>query len=740
MKVMDEIKPLLRTPRPYPDESLKGLLVRATEENGYHTSSLLLYLANVGLDAKGKRILYREMGLKNLSKMLNIDIPTLQDMACLSGIKEILPQAYNMFGHKIHKYSVRAGNPKTCPGCLRESNYIRKIWDLAAFTCCPKHKTLLIEKCPKCGLKISWKRDKVSVCECGQDWKKVDLPEVSEAETILSRLILKVCGLWESDEAAVERKDGENPAGNPLSTVGLSELLCAAYFIAGQQHGVVDATGKQYAVKLPQEELHDVLTKAVAVFEKWPDNFFKFLDECKGKNYTGERHSGLYKDFGKLYDPLFIRKGNPLPDFMREAFKKYITTVWDGGYAGWCGSLSDEELKKKTYMTRYEVTKYLQVSLMTVNRLYKKSYLDGLYLPWVNRSRIMIEADSVRELKERWDKSITAAEAGDMLGIGRRAVVSLVKSTCLAAIQGPIVTGQIEWKFETPEVEKLLQCVLGKIPEGKTETPTGGVSFHKSIQKLSKLSLDVGAFVKMILDGKITPRANGDGTGLSSLLFNAFEIKQFSMAEAVERRSGKRTMQEAVKLLHTGYDIIIFLIERGFLAAERTGSSRSSWAIPQEEINRFKNTYCTVGRIARALGTSSREISWRLMDNGIMPVTGPKVDGGKNYFFKKADLEAVDFSAILLPKIKKSVMQEMNEKGLVSVKQLADTVGCSRSLITRFVRSGKIVPADKRLGVGKGNRLFYSQDQIKKLRELIAEEKRRLLSLYERQLGMPLAA
>jgi hypothetical protein len=721
---------LLRTPRPYEGENLNGLLIRAAEENGYYSPSLLLFLADMRANTTTQRTLYTNQRMKNLSKMLNINVDLLWDMACLRGIEELPPQSYNMFGHKIHKYSVRTMAPKVCPKCLKESNHARKIWDIAAYTCCPQHKTLLIDECPNCKRKISWNRPRVNICTCGYDWRYIAQTEVSEPEMTLSRLIQKACGLPWSGEPTVEGKDIENIKNNPLSSVGLSELLCAVYFIAGRQHGVVDVTGKHYAVKLSYRQMHETLTNAIPVFENWPENYFKFLEESRGKNPNSERNngrdSGLYKDFGRFYDPLFIRKNNPLPDFMREAFKKYITTVWDGGYAGWCGSISKEEYCDKKYMSRHEVIKYLKVSITTVNRLHKKGYLRGFYLPWINRSRIMIESDSVRELKERWDKSINAVEAGKILGIGRIAVISLIKSNCLAAIQGPAETGQLEWKFEMLEVERLLRSVEETIHGEKQTTIAPLVSFHKAIQKLSKLNLDTGAFVKLILDGKITPAAKGVGIGLSSLLFNTFGIEQFSRTEAAKRRGDKRTMSETAKLLHTSNDEFLFLIKRGLLSAEKAAGGRGgTWIIAQDEIDRFNNTYSTLSIIVRTFNTSTRGLLDRLMANGIMPVTGPNIDGGKMYYFKRADLEAADFSKIL-PNMKNSTVEKMNEKGLISNKQLADITGYSIDWINEAVKNGRVAPAETNQYKDGHIISFFSQDQIQKFEELKEEEKRQL--------------
>ena len=336
----------------------------------------------------------------------------------------------------------------------------------------------------------------------------------------------------------------------------------------------------------------------------------------------------------------------------------------------------------------------------------------------------MIEADSVMQLKDRWDKSITAAEAGSMLGIGRIAVAGLVRSNCLTAVQGPSVTKQLEWKFEAGEVERLLREIEGKIDDKKRLDGAHQVTFHKAIQKLSKLSIEVGSFVKLILDGKITPAGKGDGTGIAAILFDAGEIGKFSRMEAVKRRAGKHTMQEAARLLNIPNSKISFLVERRLLIAENaTAAGRGgTWSITREEIARFKATYSTVGQMLHVFCTSAKGLSDRLIANGVMPVTGPKIDGGSLYFFKKADLEAVDLAKIL-PKTKDNTLQKMNERGLVTKRQLADIAGYTLDQIDQIIRSGRIVPAlTKPQKNKKGVRVFFSDAQVEEFKKIKAAE------------------
>lgn len=87
-------------------------------------------------------------------------------------------------------------HPMVCPACLEESAYARKLWDLAHLPVCTKHGLALIDTCPNCGKRLSWKRVKVAHCgDCGADLRQaarvsVD-PEVTELASLgLSRIPL----------------------------------------------------------------------------------------------------------------------------------------------------------------------------------------------------------------------------------------------------------------------------------------------------------------------------------------------------------------------------------------------------------------------------------------------------------------------------------------------------------------------------------------------------------------------
>ena len=53
----------------------------------------------------------------------------------------------------------RSFGQQYCPHCLAEEMYLKKEWRLALVTCCEKHSTVLLDRCPGCHLPVHFHRD-----------------------------------------------------------------------------------------------------------------------------------------------------------------------------------------------------------------------------------------------------------------------------------------------------------------------------------------------------------------------------------------------------------------------------------------------------------------------------------------------------------------------------------------------------------------------------------------------------
>ncbi|AHG65260.1 TniQ family protein [Advenella mimigardefordensis] len=179
------LDPILGRPLPIqddlkPDESGNGYALRMTEANGIQFSQLARSMASLG-----HRYLPNEVAGK---------------IAYLFGgnpidVGKAIPKSYREKGHIItvfkdciltRPYHVRRSWTQVCPLCLLNTGFAQALWELSLVTACPVHYTRLLDQCPKCFRKLTWRRPSLLECNCGMRLEGAELEAPSEAELWLS--------------------------------------------------------------------------------------------------------------------------------------------------------------------------------------------------------------------------------------------------------------------------------------------------------------------------------------------------------------------------------------------------------------------------------------------------------------------------------------------------------------------------------------------------------------------------
>jgi len=129
--------------QPHWDESFMGYLLRLMELNSYPTATWILQFAKIRTIGQGKLpfVFSGNLDLSHLSKL------TLASEATLSALlyhpapekKQTHGGNHMLFAKAVPQYLIRVNRPKVCSGCLRDSGYLRKIWEFSLLTACPIH-------------------------------------------------------------------------------------------------------------------------------------------------------------------------------------------------------------------------------------------------------------------------------------------------------------------------------------------------------------------------------------------------------------------------------------------------------------------------------------------------------------------------------------------------------------------------------------------------------------------------
>lgn len=665
--MIEKIKRLRLRDRPQPDESFTGFFIRLTELNDYDTPSWIFEAAGLNhrLIHMGCSFAFdKSVDLSLLAQLTGVEAHELMAMTYPSKNKSDSVFMCSMFGMAVPKYVIRLRRCRICPLCLVESLYCRRIWDLAAATVCPLHKCQLVDECPKCKQRITWVRNKVAVCNCKYDWRSCVPEQVENSELEVTKQIYKLCGLPIDGSTADKELNG-----NPLLSLSLEHFLSALFFVASQYAGITDTKGKFLAPSRSNSEIHSLITRAFKVFENWPDNYYSFLD-WRRLNRNETRHvGGLRKDFGEYKSALYKQLSSVSLDFLRDSFEEYLRTRWDGGYVTNIKRLGKLPYPKK-YLSRDEARIKLQADFKDIDAFIEKGKLKGVVRQQGKSRLILIDAASVEELKRKFEDRIGLNETAQLLGISLQRVHDLVAHGCLQPLRGPTVDNYKKWKFSYRQVIDLLGSIRNMIMETADGTTDNALTFARVLNVFALCKgFGVGRFVQLILNREIAPCGEVQETGLKAFLFSEQLVHEYVRNQQQGTNNECFCITEAGKILGLERNVAYFLSRKGFIPTQK--SSNNGWSVltvTKESMELFTSTYVILKAETKQLRTTTHRLIRLLMQNGITPVSGPIIDGGHLYLFKRCDLESVDL-ATLVARVKEDIASNVQKNTIARQHQ-----------------------------------------------------------------------
>lgn len=193
--MLNDLQPLPVAVSAREGESGLGFLLRCSHSNGVTLSELANYA-----------------GAPSIRWMTTRDAEAFAFLAGVSPEWLITRLKYRRHVDRRRRYSflgwdwgsvasLRVKHAQVCPECLQESMSCKAEWEVAAAPACPVHQTMLIDRCPHCGIALSWQRPAVEICCCGRYLRR------SAASARPSARILAWCsamkGRLERNSAAV---------------------------------------------------------------------------------------------------------------------------------------------------------------------------------------------------------------------------------------------------------------------------------------------------------------------------------------------------------------------------------------------------------------------------------------------------------------------------------------------------------------------------------------------------------
>lgn len=580
-------------PRPIAGEATRGYLLRVAQANGYET------LAQLGTVFES---------FEKLGQALYL---TVDEKDKLFGP---LP---SFWGPTVYSEGLSAGDfnhtrLRWCPKCLRESVYLRGLWSVEVVSVCTRHGICLIDQCHNCESAQGLERVNFVQCCCG-------------ASLLHTRGVEKVHGSVLSISEAMESSLTQKTAYANFPPLALAEWIRLITYL-GQFSESFQPTKPGKIAKLYQVDTAMRLTSQIArLLEDWPKNFYRLLSTLHRHD---EEQLSIRKTFGPLYRVLYTDMPDACFQFLRDVFEHYLIECWPGVVCGRHRAFQAETIATHPRMAWKRAAKQAGIAPSIVRHLIRTELISAseIELP-SGRTMRSIEKKQLKQLTDLAKAGFTLKEAAYRLALPESRVRELINDEIIEPLVSRIHGNAAAWLIPEQQLRRLYFNGHEMISVSATIT-TGKILKHWRLREG-----EFKALVQALMSGRLVPvGTQAERTPLGKLVFVEFQARQW-LTEIRDAPGVSLSVDEAAKRLGLKQQVVYDLVKAGLLATPQ--EDRHGRRITPAALKAFRESYISLAEYAHSLNRAPRSV---LQSLEVQPISGPMIDGSRQYFYRRADL------------------------------------------------------------------------------------------------------
>ncbi len=632
-----------------PREGLDGLMTRLDRINHYEE----------------KEWLKRDFGM---ARPL-LYVRSRADYALLSALTELDPA--EIWGRTLHRYTYRLLAPneaatqegedddmpfpflddrwltlytmgqnqqchrKICPDHWRADHTLILPWALRYVTACPTHKALLVDRCV-CGETLRFD-PRIGTCDtCGVDVGTLEAPSIADDPDSLAlvSLVWAALGHGDADDGpGVPDLAGGDllalPDGHPLEGVTTAAFFRFATVLvnllgARDRRNPFFAPTTEVADARPIRAFHQANNASVhaallcvwRLIAGWPATWETLLLHVAA---VEQRRTD------PDYFPYALLELLPGPDFAwlwrAVGLVTYAHLGRAPGVFRWLKFYHHVRRTLAPTLPRFrtldQVGRVLGVSRAMLDRHVAAGELAVRRGRWGATARpvTLVDEESMERLTRLRAAQMNFTEAAAYLGVGRVALVELVKDGILPCSRRD-ATVKTPWLFEKGAVDDALAEMIGHLPvrAQSKRMAMPGLTLTDTLASLRAAGVGIPAVLRLAHSGEVAAHRLQDSIQLSGLRFDAASVEAFLARHAPKEGATRYTSTEVCRLLRCTQVTLRLWAEAGLLAplntpdpaTHRAGASDAPAAgtayYDATDIDLFKERYMGAEEAAEILG------------------------------------------------------------------------------------------------------------------------------------------
>ncbi len=476
---------------------------------------------------------------------------------------------------------------RICPACLsRPAGVWSEDWLDRSKPVCSVHGRWLVDRCRRCDRLLRWRTARFQACSCGQDLRALIAP----ALPVRTAQVLQA---------------------------GSASFAVLLWLGALSRHGLTMKPLKK-AARVSMSEVMALADAGAQVVFGWPDTFFDVLDRCRldatapgGLSSMNEALPGLSSRLRKLSD-------GPWQERIAISLGDYVAASHRSG-----APIVGKNLVGDRPPTVAQIARVLGMRTESlIAALDRLPAAPGASRTTAHgRSRRLIPSDAISQVQQLLSDEISVKAAARLLGLSASRIRQLVAAGLLRVCRRCM---------SRIEVAGLLQSL---VTSGRPVTAGPDViSLSHALRYCVPVHL-TAQFLEAILERDLVLLVPEGEARLAGCLIDQDRCQDW-VAEQDHQGDAALTLPACALLLGLKQQVIYHLARIGLITVHtvKTSKGRIARMATMAAVEQFQCRYVALARLASESDVDHRgAVNWANAE-GIALVSGPSIDGGRQYF------------------------------------------------------------------------------------------------------------
>jgi DNA-binding XRE family transcriptional regulator len=377
------------------------------------------------------------------------------------------------------------------------------------------------------------------------------------------------------------------------------------------------------------------------ILAEWPERFEEFLVVFQQVAKHRTTSTGISRRFGLLLrEAAHLEQiGYPAP---ANALRDYLLRHYAAGHVSgkvclFQGPENAPSLAARPWISQTAAARLLGVRSGAIAPLVTRGVLIGQIHPAGQHGRSigLVSRQSVESLRLQLRSALDAGTTARQLGIGRHAVLGLIRADLLPRA----VRTTKGWQVPLQSVA-VWEAFCAELPRIKDES-TDWISLRQATRVAGPSGLAMSQLLGLIQAGSLKARMADHKRGLNGIVVSRSDL--LSAQKATRNQSYPSidwSLQRAAENLFPARPMKPYVLKRWIREGLLRGYKENRRTmIPAEEIKRFRAEYCLAQEAMQILGLSRSTLSRWEAQGRIMPVYGKRVTSRAGFsLYRREDL------------------------------------------------------------------------------------------------------